>query len=559
MADFTSVQSGNWNDGATWGNSSPGTKGTDWPGLAGDTATVSAGHTVVYNVSEDNGLGGVTLNGKLSFDDSSSRKLVIEDADLSVNSGGELEIGADTNNFPKEYTAEILFDTSSNNAHGLNISNGGKLTVYGASDYCSVYEDSLADDAENTDGDADIKTVNDMSSIWHIGDELTIKVEKDGDSSSHNDAIKIGTIQSFNAGNIITLDINITAESGVGSTWIASVVNVTRNVRFGKLGASTAIGNYNSNRPFFKDSNSQGSYNCAFSHAVITGFYNIDSDYDFNFINSVFRNGYYGFYYGTGHTVSGNVYSNNNGFHYGTGYTISGNVYSNNNGFNYGTGHTISGKIGYDDNDISLPNTTDFVSDGFTKHFLLNCKMPSSGLIIARNKDKYIIRLKCEHYDRVAHAYKIFDNMGDIIKTACDGAGDSPGIDPDGGNGYCVELSNIQSKCNGNNPLLAFHHRVWAEASVSKTYTYKVQTTYASLASGELFLTGKYLDEASGGHLATITNSPAISQRADNTDWSQQLSVTINPSQEGWVDLTVELKQYENLKKVYIWPAVEIS
>ncbi|MEQ8338412.1 MAG: hypothetical protein RIA62_13740 [Cyclobacteriaceae bacterium] len=45
---FISSQSGNWNDGATWGNASPGTIGIDYPDNNGDDdITISAGHTVI--------------------------------------------------------------------------------------------------------------------------------------------------------------------------------------------------------------------------------------------------------------------------------------------------------------------------------------------------------------------------------------------------------------------------------------------------------------------------------------------------------------------------------
>jgi len=36
--DFIAVQDGDWNDGATWGNTSPGTEGVDWPGSGDDVA-----------------------------------------------------------------------------------------------------------------------------------------------------------------------------------------------------------------------------------------------------------------------------------------------------------------------------------------------------------------------------------------------------------------------------------------------------------------------------------------------------------------------------------------
>ena len=36
MASFTAVQTGALDDGATFGNTSPGTKGVDWPGETDD-------------------------------------------------------------------------------------------------------------------------------------------------------------------------------------------------------------------------------------------------------------------------------------------------------------------------------------------------------------------------------------------------------------------------------------------------------------------------------------------------------------------------------------------
>jgi len=183
MANFLSAQTGNWNDGGTFGNTSPGAKGTDWPGNAGDTVTISAGHTVAYNVSETNELGQIDLVGKLAFDNNvAARKLTLGHSNLNISGTGELEIGTSGSNFNKAYNAEILWNTTSDNGKGLIIANGGKLTVYGDSTYCSDYEDTLANDAENTDNDVRIKTVTDMSSIWNTGDELTIKIENAGDS-----------------------------------------------------------------------------------------------------------------------------------------------------------------------------------------------------------------------------------------------------------------------------------------------------------------------------------------------------------------------------------------
>ena len=49
MAAFSSTQNGNWKDGATWGNASPGVEGTDYPG-ASDNATIT--HTVALTAAQ---------------------------------------------------------------------------------------------------------------------------------------------------------------------------------------------------------------------------------------------------------------------------------------------------------------------------------------------------------------------------------------------------------------------------------------------------------------------------------------------------------------------------
>ena len=53
FGQFTSVTSGDWNDGATWGNTSPGVAGTDYPGTSGfDDVIISAGNTVTLQQAE---------------------------------------------------------------------------------------------------------------------------------------------------------------------------------------------------------------------------------------------------------------------------------------------------------------------------------------------------------------------------------------------------------------------------------------------------------------------------------------------------------------------------
>ncbi|MBI5218513.1 MAG: hypothetical protein HY958_06235 [Bacteroidia bacterium] len=69
-ATFTSVQNGNWNDGATWGNASPGVQGTDWPANT-DNAVISASHTVTLPLLTAFTINALTINatGALNAND----------------------------------------------------------------------------------------------------------------------------------------------------------------------------------------------------------------------------------------------------------------------------------------------------------------------------------------------------------------------------------------------------------------------------------------------------------------------------------------------------------
>jgi hypothetical protein len=83
---FTSVVDGNWNDGGTWGNVSPGTEGVDYPG-AGDNAIILSNVDVVATQSAAGifvGAGfslNITSTGVLLF----SGQLEIEDDGLGGN------------------------------------------------------------------------------------------------------------------------------------------------------------------------------------------------------------------------------------------------------------------------------------------------------------------------------------------------------------------------------------------------------------------------------------------------------------------------------------------
>jgi len=66
-ATFNDAASGNWNDGATWGNASPGVEGTDYPG-AGDDVTIDS-HTVT--LAADAACDDITISSGGTFTESS--------------------------------------------------------------------------------------------------------------------------------------------------------------------------------------------------------------------------------------------------------------------------------------------------------------------------------------------------------------------------------------------------------------------------------------------------------------------------------------------------------
>lgn len=185
---------------------------------------------------------------------------------------------------------------------------------------------------------------------------------------------------------------------------------------------------------------------------------------------------------------------------------------------------------------------------------------PDLVLYTSRYYRSFKWRLRIENLNGVNGSSIIYDNCGNIIKTACDGTGDAPSVDPEEGHGYCIEASNIQSHCGEivpyNNLRIVDDMRIWLTAA-SHTVTFKVQTTYAGITAGNLKLTCRYY----GVGLATTetTHAPAISERANAADWSQTLSVTFEPSAEGWATFSIDLMEYQAGDEVYVWPEPTIT
>ena len=194
---------------------------------------------------------------------------------------------------------------------------------------------------------------------------------------------------------------------------------------------------------------------------------------------------------------------------------------------------------------------------------LRGSNLSATPLILGRNT-QYAPggRLLMEDAGDVAGVHKIIDMYGDIIKTACDGTGDAPSVDPNAGHDYCIEVSNLQSNLS-TSTIVVFDYediRVWATASISKIYTFKCQTTMTVLGTpGRLVLTASYLSNAVTTVRTEVTYEAGIAVRSNDSDWTQTVYVTINPAQTGWVNFRLELKYYESGKVLYVWPDPIIS
>lgn len=366
MATFTSVTSGNWNDGATWGKTSPGVKGTDWPGITGDVVnigtTANQSHVVTYNVSETNELGQITIGAtsgtgaaRLEFSRSMNTKLTLGSQEILCQLTGELRVGASGLIIPKQYTAEIVWDTAADNSKGINVANGGKVNIYGDPDYYgslpySTLYQNFTSVAQGTTG-VNIYVNDNVSSKWLNGHQLVVHFgQLYSSSQDYNKSFLLFTLTADATwdGTKSTLTGTITSYTGtVGTTFATGgmVVNVSRNVKLYKFNYSNAIGNNNTGRPRVTDANANINFVC--SNAQFSGWYTVHNK-SATFLQTVIRNGYYGLYSGIGSTFTGAMYSVSNAVYMGQGVTIDsdGLIFNMSNISNYGTNNIFNG-LGY--------------------------------------------------------------------------------------------------------------------------------------------------------------------------------------------------------------------
>ena len=228
--------------------------------------------------------------------------------------------------------------------------------------------------------------------------------------------------------------------------------------------------------------------------------------------------------------------------------TVSGTISGCNSGLYFSCPNTISGTI----------SGCSYISRKSINNVLRNNADIGAQTVISGINTAYEHnRLKCENLNRVDGTHKIYDNYGDVLKTACDGTGDAPSVDPDRGSGYCLEASNIQQNCVDVNSALRIIEdvRIWLAAG-THTLAYKVQTTYTT--SVDLVLTIDYI--GADGVITRATKSAAVATRDNDADWTKTItSDSFTTTEDGWITVSLDLVEYEANDEVYVWPKPTIT
>jgi len=178
-----------------------------------------------------------------------------------------------------------------------------------------------------------------------------------------------------------------------------------------------------------------------------------------------------------------------------------------------------------------------------SRSYARNCNFAGSIMFAS---DSFGSFLRSEDHNQTKGVHRTYYYNGTIEKDTSvvrtGGASSSAKMTP---NSYCglhYPLTIADDFCSGD-------FRLWLPAE-EKTVTIYMRTFgYTSLPTAdELYIEASYLDQASGGHRATVQSTQTVSA---NDTWTP-FSVTFTPAQEGWVYITVYLKKYEASAGVYV-------
>jgi hypothetical protein len=526
MAAYTSARNGPWDANVVDGIDTWGAGLGVYPSGAGDTAVISAGHTVTYNVSSATAMGDITINGILKVKRDANTLLTLGNNNITVSATGELDWGKTGDLVNSANTAQIIFTTTGDNLKGITVASGGKFyTLDNPAYYGSIGESALQ--ADWTVGSV-INVNTNVSAAWKAGD--TLLVHRGALYSAYATDCDLVTIAVGGVGAWDGSKCAITVNEAWARIKYAGgkVVNVSRNVILSKASAVTTIGNYNSSRPYCNIANTYANPNAEIG-GIWTGWYQLYILFHTP-ITAVIRNGYCGVAYGSYHTISGNVYSNNNG------------VYG-------GVGIKITGKISYNAADVLAANTNDFVFNYEINTCIgikcINAKTKNPPTFANRNSI-YWGWVSFEHYLQSKNSHYKFHAMADIIRNAT--------TVRTGGAPTSIEVVPQSTLSSTTNPGLGVEVLgEWVEDNVPATLQnrniyVKGEGWTSWPTAGELWFEAEYHNNAVTLG-TTITKSTAV--LINNVDWTS-FAISFTPAQSGKVTYRVYFCKYEAASKIYI-------
>ena len=316
----------------------------------------------------------------------------------------------------------------------------------------------------------------------------------------------------------------------------------------------------------FYGSGLYASYSNAISGTISGCYYGLNASYS-NTISGTILGCYYGLNASYSNAISGTISGCYFGLNASYSNAISGTISGCAFGLNASYSNTISGTISgcayglfcsYSNTISGTISGCSYISRKSINNVLRNnADIGAQTVIYGINTAYEHNRLKCENLNRVDGTHKIYDNYGDVLKTACDGTGNAPSVDPDSGSGYCLEASNIQQNCVDVNSALRIIEdvRIWLAAG-THTLAYKVQTTYTT--SVDLVLTIDYI--GADGVITRATKSAAVATRDNDADWTKTItSDSFTTTEDGWITVSLDLVEYEANAEVYVWPKPTIT
>ena len=134
--------------------------------VAGEKVEIASGKDVILDVSPP-ALGGITINGKLTFADKSDLELTTE----WIMVHGELEVGTEAKPFTHKATITLTDNVKDEQMMGMGdrgiMLSGGTLNLHGGLKNTWTKLDSTANSGSTT-----IKVLN--AAEWKVGDEIVL-------------------------------------------------------------------------------------------------------------------------------------------------------------------------------------------------------------------------------------------------------------------------------------------------------------------------------------------------------------------------------------------------